>query len=191
MFVQISPIKDLLVLCVLGQSPKEAKGLLLSSIRDPNPVVFFEPKKIIETVTHYFLDESQMLYRMAVEEVPEDDYMLPLSEAEGAQLSVMEQACVEAAKEGISCELIDLKTLIPWDKETVEASVKKTGRLLVCILLYGIEEAHRELEAPVARVCGLDTPFPLVFEPFYLPTKNKVTRLETSFIFKRFDSDSD
>ncbi|XP_070047984.1 2-oxoisovalerate dehydrogenase subunit beta 2, mitochondrial-like isoform X2 [Nicotiana tomentosiformis] len=111
---------------VIPRSPHQAKGLLLSSIRDPNPVVFFEPK---------------MLYRMAVEEVPEDDYMLPLSEAEviregsditlvgwGAQLSTMEQACIEAAK----------------------------------------------LEAPVARVCGLDTPFPLVFEPFYLPTKNKI-----------------
>ncbi|WMV08845.1 hypothetical protein MTR67_002230 [Solanum verrucosum] len=142
---------------VIPRSPQQAKGLLLSSIRDPNPVVFFEPKvisfslalaslfcQIIGTVTHYFLDEFQLLYRMAVEEVPEDDYMLPLSEAEvlregtditlvgwGAQLSIMEQACVEAAKEGISCELIDLKTLIPWDKETVEASVKKTGRLLI------------------------------------------------------------
>lgn len=80
---------------VIPRSPKQAKGLLLSSIRDPNPVVFFEPKvisfclvpaspfcQIIETVAHYFLDESQLLYRMAVEEVPEDDYMLPLSEAE-------------------------------------------------------------------------------------------------------------
>ncbi|THG20558.1 hypothetical protein TEA_005198 [Camellia sinensis var. sinensis] len=114
---------------VIPRSPRQAKGLLLSSIRDPNPVVFFEPK---------------WLYRLAVEEVPEHDYMLPLSEAEviregsditlvgwGAQLSVMEQACVEAEKDGISCELIDLKTLIPWDKETVETSVKKTGRLLI------------------------------------------------------------
>ncbi|WVZ17803.1 hypothetical protein V8G54_010785 [Vigna mungo] len=114
---------------VIPRSPRQAKGLLLSCIRDPNPIVFFEPK---------------WLYRLAVEEVPEDDYMLPLSEAEviregsdvtlvgwGAQLSIMEQACTDAEKEGISCELIDLKTLIPWDKEKVEASVNKTGRLLV------------------------------------------------------------
>ncbi|XP_068634827.1 2-oxoisovalerate dehydrogenase subunit beta 1, mitochondrial isoform X3 [Aristolochia californica] len=113
---------------VIPRSPLQAKGLLLACIRDPNPVVFFEPK---------------WLYRQAVEEVPEHDYMLPLSEAEvisqgsditlvgwGAQLQVLEEASVEAAKEGISCELIDLKTLIPWDKETVEASVRKTGRLL-------------------------------------------------------------
>ncbi|KAH7532265.1 hypothetical protein FEM48_Zijuj04G0001500 [Ziziphus jujuba var. spinosa] len=84
------------------------------------------------------------LYRLSVEEVPEHDYMLPLSEAEviregnditlvgwGAQLSIMEQACIDAEKDGISCELIDLRTLIPWDKETVEASVRKTGRLLI------------------------------------------------------------
>ncbi|KAJ9541500.1 hypothetical protein OSB04_028006 [Centaurea solstitialis] len=140
---------------VIPRSPKQAKGLLLASIREPNPVVFFEPK---------------WLYRLAVEEVPEGDYTLPLSEAE----------------EGISCELIDLKTLIPWDKETVEASVRKTGRLLISheapvtggfgaeISASIVERCFLRLEAPVARVCGLDTPFPLVFEPFYMPTKNKI-----------------
>lgn len=169
---------------VIPRSPREAKGLLLSCIRDPNPVLFFEPK---------------WLYRLAVEEVPEHDYMLPLSEAEviregsditlvgwGAQLSVLEQACDAAAKEGVSCELIDLRTLIPWDRETVEASVKKTGRLLVSheapvtggfgaeISSSITERCFLRLEAPVARVCGLDTPFPLVYEPFYMPTKNKI-----------------
>ncbi|KAH1265842.1 2-oxoisovalerate dehydrogenase subunit beta 1, mitochondrial [Glycine soja] len=169
---------------VIPRSPREAKGLLLSCVRDPNPIVFFEPK---------------WLYRLAVEEVPEDDYMLPLSEAEvirqgsditlvgwGAQLSIMEQACLDAEKEGISCELIDLKTLIPWDKETVEASVNKTGRLLVSheapitggfgaeISASIVERCFSRLEAPVARICGLDTPFPLVFEPFYMPSKNKI-----------------
>ncbi|KAF1868359.1 hypothetical protein Lal_00008166 [Lupinus albus] len=163
---------------VIPRSPRQAKGLLLSCIRDPNPI---------------------WLYRLAVEEVPHDEYMLPLSEAEvirqgsditlvgwGAQLSIMEQACLDAEKEGISCELIDLKTLIPWDKETVEASVKKTGRLLISheapvtggfgaeISASIVERCFSRLEAPVARVCGLDTPFPLVFEPFYMPNKNKI-----------------
>ncbi|KAH0854640.1 hypothetical protein HID58_057816 [Brassica napus] len=140
------------------------------------------------------------LYRQAVEEVPEHDYMIPLSQAEviregsditlvgwGAQLTVMEQACLDAEKEGISCELIDLKTLLPWDKETVEASVKKTGRLLISheapitggfgaeISATILERCFLKLEAPVSRVCGLDTPFPLVFEPFYMPTKNKAS----------------
>ncbi|KAG2306554.1 hypothetical protein Bca52824_026302 [Brassica carinata] len=124
---------------VIPRSRREAKGLLLSSIRDPNPVVFSEPK---------------WLFRQAVEEVPEHDYMIPLSEAE----------------EGISCELIDLKTLLPWDKETVEASVKKTGRLLISHGApvtggFGAPQQSSNLEAPVSRVCGLDTPFPLVFEP--------------------------
>ncbi|OVA11544.1 Transketolase-like [Macleaya cordata] len=170
---------------VIPRSPKQAKGLLLASIRDPNPIVFFEPK---------------WLYRLAVEEVPEDDYMLPLSQAEvirqgsditlvgwGAQLAIMEQACADAEKEGISCELIDLRTLIPWDKETVEASVRKTGRLLVSheapvtggfgaeISASITERCFLRLEAPVARTCGLDTPFPLVFEPFFMPNKNKTT----------------
>ncbi|CAA6658574.1 unnamed protein product [Spirodela intermedia] len=169
---------------VPGLKPSEAKGLLLACIRDPNPVIFFEPK---------------WLYRLAVEEVPDHDYMLPLSQAEvmregtditlvgwGAQLLVMEQACEIAEKEGISCELIDLKTLIPWDKEAVEVSVNKTGRLLVSheapvtggfgaeIAASVVERCFLRLEAPVARVCGLDTPFPLVYEPFYLPTKNKI-----------------
>ncbi|XP_054805778.1 2-oxoisovalerate dehydrogenase subunit beta 1, mitochondrial isoform X4 [Prosopis cineraria] len=168
---------------VIPRSPQQAKGLLLSCIRDPNPVVFFEPK---------------WLYRLAVEEVPEDDYVLPLSEAEvlregrditlvgwGAQLSTMEQACLDAEKDGISCELIDLRTLIPWDKDMIEASVKKTGRLLISheapvtggfgaeISASIVERCFSRLEAPITRICGLDTPFPLVFEPFYMPTKNK------------------
>ncbi|KAJ4824268.1 hypothetical protein Tsubulata_021237 [Turnera subulata] len=132
------------------------------------------------------------LYRLAVEEVPEHDYMLPLSKAEviregsditlvgwGAQLAVMEQACTDAEK-------ANLKTLIPWDKETVEDSVRKTGRLLISheapvtggfgaeISASIIERCFTRLEAPISRVCGLDTPFPLVFEPFYMPTKNKI-----------------
>ncbi|XP_024358283.1 2-oxoisovalerate dehydrogenase subunit beta 2, mitochondrial isoform X3 [Physcomitrium patens] len=168
---------------VIPRSPSQAKGLLLASIRDPNPVVFFEPK---------------WLYRLAVEEVPVDDYTLPLSSAEvmrkgsditlvgwGAQLAIMEEACDEVSKLGISCELIDLRTLIPWDKELVEDSVNKTGRLLVSHEApvtggFGAEIAASitnscflRLQAPVSRVCGLDTPFPLVFEPFYMPTKNK------------------
>ncbi|CAN6439850.1 unnamed protein product [Victoria cruziana] len=169
---------------VIPRGPQQAKGLLLACIRDPNPIVFFEPK---------------WLYRLAVEEVPHDDYMLPLSQAEvilegnditlvgwGAQISVLEQACLDAERDGISCELIDLRTLIPWDKETVEASVRKTGRLLVSheapltggfgaeVCASIVERCFLRLEAPVTRVCGLDTPFPLVYEPFYMPTKNKI-----------------
>ncbi|EPS60890.1 hypothetical protein M569_13911, partial [Genlisea aurea] len=152
---------------VIPRSPKQAKGLLLSSIRDPNPIVFFEPKASQVSVANpkYIF---QMLYRLAVEDVPEDDYMLPLSEAEviregsditlvgwGAQLSVMEQACDEAEKDGICCELIDLKTLIPWDKETVEASVNKTGRLLISHEAPVTGGFGAEVAASIAQRCFL------------------------------------
>ena len=114
---------------VMPRSPAQAKGLLLACIRDPNPCIFFEPKA---------------LYRAAVEDVPEGDYMIPLGEAEplqtgtditvlgwGAQMRVLQKACDEAAKEGISCELIDLRSILPWDKAAIVRSVKKTGRLLI------------------------------------------------------------
>lgn len=179
---------------VIPRGPIQAKGLLLASIRDPNPTIFFEPK---------------WLYRQAVDDVTEEDYVLPLSQAEvvregnditvigwGAQMAVLDQACSDASKDGISCELIDLQTLVPWDKDTVEASVNKTGRLLVSheapitggfgaeVAASVVERCFLRLEAPVARVCGLDTPFPLVFEPFYMPTKNKVLEaIKTSVNF--------
>jgi len=115
----------------MPRGPREAKGLLTASILDPNPVVFFEPKA---------------LYRAAVADVPDDpDFMLELGRAEvvapgsdvtlvawGAQVGVAERAAAAAAEaRGLSCEVIDLQTLAPWDAETVEASVRKTGRLVV------------------------------------------------------------
>jgi len=169
---------------VIPSTPAEAKGLLLASIRDPNPVVFFEPKA---------------LYRSHTEPVPTGDYVIPLGKARivrpgtditvvgyGAQIHVLSEACEMAQKElNISCELIDLRTLSPWDKATVVESVKKTGRLIVsheapktCGFAAEIaqsvqEECFSYLEAPIQRVCGYDTPFPLVFEKFYLPDKYK------------------
>jgi len=169
---------------VMPSTPSDAKGLLLASIRDPNPVVFFEPKA---------------LYRAAVEDVPVGDYTVELGKAKtmrtgsditlvgwGGQLHVMAKACDMAAKEGISCELIDLRTLAPWDQEAVTASVVKTGRLIISheaprtsgfaaeISSTVQEECFLSLEAPVQRVCGYDTPFPLVFEKQYTPDVYKV-----------------
>lgn len=164
---------------VIPRSPIQAKGLLLASIRDPNPVIFFEPKA---------------LYRAAVEEVPEGDFVLPLGKAEimragndvtvvgyGAQMRVLEDACDLAEDAGISCELIDLRTILPWDIETVTESVRKTGRLVISheapktggfageIAATVQEHCFLSLEAPIQRVCGYDTPFPLVFEKQYVP----------------------
>lgn len=174
---------------VIPATPKEAKGLLLASIRDPNPVIFFEPKAI---------------YRVARnddDEVPLEDYEIPLSKARivregnditivgyGAQIHVIKEACEIAKNEfGVDCEIIDLRTILPWDKETVFNSVKKTGRLIVsheapktCGFAAELAQTVQEncfhyLEAPIMRVCGYDTPFPLVFEKLYNPDKYKIS----------------
>lgn len=169
---------------VMPRSPIQAKGLLLSSIRSQDPVIFFEPKA---------------LYRVAEEEVPDEDYEIPLGKAEilregtditivgyGTQTRRMIIADEMAKKEGISCELIDLRTILPWDVETVEKSVRKTGKLIVtheAPVTNGFasevsskiqERCFLHLEAPIKRVCGYDTPFPLVFEPMYLPDQYKL-----------------
>ena len=172
------------IVVVMPRGPKTAKGLLLASIRSPDPVIFLEPKA---------------LYRTAVEPVPTGDYELPLGVAEvlrpgsdvtvvgwGGHLKVLEEACAMAQSvSGISCELIDLQTILPWDVETVVQSVQKTGKLVVsheAPLTCGFgaevvatlqEHCFLSLEAPIQRMCGLDTPFPLVFEKYYLPNALK------------------
>jgi len=170
---------------VVPRDPVQAKGLLLASIRDENPVVFLEPKA---------------LYRAAVAEVPDGEFTLPLGEAEivqegsditlvgwGAQMRVI-QAAADMAKEkhGISCEIIDLRTLLPWDYHTVCESVNKTGRLVVSheapvtsgfgaeVIATVQKKCFYRLESPLQRVCGFDTPFPLAFEKVYLPDKLRV-----------------
>nr|WP_299242704.1 transketolase C-terminal domain-containing protein [uncultured Halomonas sp.] len=169
---------------VVPRNPHQAKGLLLAAIRDPDPVLFFEPKR---------------LYRASTGEVPEEDYQLPLGEAEvtkegdditllawGAQMEMVEKAAELAEKEGISCEIIDLRTIVPWDVETVVESVLKTGRLLVtheAPLTGGFageiaatiqQRCFLYLESPIARVTGLDTPFPLTLEKEYMPDHLKI-----------------
>jgi 2-oxoisovalerate dehydrogenase E1 component beta subunit len=169
---------------VVPRNPYQAKGLLLASIRDDNPVIFFEPKR---------------LYRASVGEVPEEDYELPLGKADvvqqgsditllawGAQVEIVEKAAALAASDGISCEIIDLRTILPWDIETVANSVTKTGRFIVsqeAPLTAGFaseiaatiqQECFLHLEAPIARVCGMDTPYPLALEKEYAADHLKI-----------------
>ncbi|MFQ3263632.1 MAG: 2-oxoisovalerate dehydrogenase E1 component beta subunit [Porticoccaceae bacterium] len=169
---------------VIPSTAYQAKGLLLSAIRDPDPVIFFEPKAI---------------YRAEVGEVPDYDYEIPLGVAEvvtegaditlvgwGAQMHQLHRAAKMALQDGISCEVIDLRTLLPWDLETVAASVNKTGRLIISheaprtggfageISAAVQEQCFLSLESPIMRVAGMDTPFPLVFEKEYLPDYLKV-----------------
>lgn len=169
---------------VMPSCPSDAKGLLLSSIRAPDPVVFFEPKA---------------LYRASVEEVPVGDYMVPLGKAKvkragsdvtivawGNQVNVAMKAADMAEAIGVSVEIIDLRTLLPWDTETVFNSVVKTGKLIITheapktggyaaeISAAVTEECFLNLETPIQRVCGYDTPFPLVHEKFYVPDHTKI-----------------
>jgi len=169
---------------VIPRNPYQAKGLLLASIRDDNPVIFFEPKR---------------LYRASVGEVPIEDYQLPLGKAEivqtgsditllawGAQMEILQKAADLATNDGISCEVIDLRSILPWDIETIANSVLKTGRLLVsqeAPLTAGFaseiaatiqQECFLHLESPVERVCGLDTPYPLALEKEYVADHLKI-----------------
>jgi 2-oxoisovalerate dehydrogenase E1 component beta subunit len=168
---------------VIPRDPYQAKGLLLASIRDKNPVLFLEPKR---------------LYRASIADVPEDDYELPLGKADlvqegtditllgwGAQIEILQKAAEMALDDGVSCEIIDLRSILPWDAEAVINSVMKTGRLLInheAPLTGGFaseitatiqEKCFLYLEAPITRVCGLDTPYPLAHETEYMPDETK------------------
>jgi pyruvate dehydrogenase E1 component beta subunit len=167
---------------VMPSSPYDAKGLLISSIRDPDPVIFFEPKRI---------------YRAFREEVPEDEYTIPLGQArvvtEGEELTMISWGasvvqCMQAIeKSQRSVELIDLRTIYPMDTETVARSVCKTGRAVVVheapkTAGFGAEIAARimehcflHLEAPVQRVAGFDTVMPYYkLELEYLPDAGRI-----------------
>ncbi|KAG2739234.1 pyruvate dehydrogenase [Suillus brevipes Sb2] len=177
---------------VIPRSPIQCKGLLLSAIRDPNPVIFMEPK---------------VLYRSAVEQVPIDDYALPLSRAEilipGSDLTLLTWGtpvyhCESALRllkspppslaplippslRSAKVELIDLRTILPWDIETVVESVRRTKRLVIVHeagMTGGVggeiaaevgKRAFLRLEAPVRRITGWDVPAALQFEKFNMP----------------------
>ncbi len=161
---------------VVPSNPYDAKGLLKSAVRDPNPVIFFEPKKG---------------YRMIKGEVPEDEYTVPIGPAkvtrQGADLSVFaygmmhyytQQAAEKVAAEGIDVEVVDLRTLYPVDRETILASVRKTGKALVVyednltggygaeVAASIAEGAFTDLDAPVRRLAGPDVPAVPFSHPF-------------------------
>lgn len=168
---------------VMPSSPYDAKGLLISAIRDPDPVLFFEPKRI---------------YRAFREEVPEDEYTVPIGEArvvcEGDEVTMVSWGasviqCMNAIEHAeCSIELIDLRTISPIDMETIAASVQRTGR---CIIVHEaprtaglgaeiatsiMEQCFLHLEAPVQRVCGFDTIMPYYkLELDYLPDADRIS----------------
>jgi pyruvate dehydrogenase E1 component beta subunit len=171
---------------VSPSNPYDAKGLLLAAMRNEDPVLFFEPKRI---------------YRAAKGDVPEEDYEVELGKArvirEGDQVTVIaygamlheaSQAVDEAAKLGIECELIDLRTLWPLDIDCLVTSSKKTGRIVIvheaprtCGLGAEISSLLQErcfvyLQAPIKRVTGWDTPFPYILENEYLPRAPRIVQ---------------
>jgi 2-oxoisovalerate dehydrogenase E1 component beta subunit len=164
----------------------DAKGLLKSAIRDNNPVLFFEHK---------------FLYRRIAGDLPEDDYTVPIGKAvvrrEGRDLTIVTygammhtslEASAELEKEGIEAEVIDLRTLLPLDRDTILASVAKTNKLLVVhedtrtggiageIAAMVTESAFEDLDGPIRRVTSLDTPVPYSppLENYFLPNAAKV-----------------
>ncbi len=169
---------------VMPASPYDAKGLLISAIRDPDPVLFFEPKRI---------------YRAFREEVPEDEYTIPIGQAKiveaGDDVTVVSWGamvvdCLKAMDElpeDLSVELIDLRTIYPLDIECIVESVKKTGRCVVVheapktagfgaeIAALVMERCFLNLEAPVQRVAGFDTFMPYYkLELEYLPSVQRI-----------------
>lgn len=167
---------------VVPSTPRDAKGLLLAAIRDPDPVLFMEPKHV---------------YRSFREEVPEGDVEEPIGEAavrrEGEAVTVvswgamMEPTTTAVEQLGVDAEVIDLRTIAPMDAETVLESVRKTGRCVVVhegprtggmgaeIVARINDDALMYLEAPVERVTGFDVPVPLLaMEDYYLPNPPRV-----------------
>jgi 2-oxoisovalerate dehydrogenase E1 component beta subunit len=169
---------------VVVSTPYDAKGLLKAAIRNDDPVVFMEPKR---------------LYRAIKEEVPGDDYLIPIGKAalrrQGDALTLVSyggpmvetlKAADEMAAAGLKAEVIDLRSVMPWDKEAVLNSVAKTGRLLMIseaprmasiaseVTATVSEELFDQLLAPPLRVTGFDTPYPLAQDKLYMPTVTRI-----------------
>ena len=179
MFTHVPGLK---VVC--PSNPADAKGLLTSAIRGDDPVIFMEPK---------------FFYRKPKAEVPAGEYMVPLGEAKvvrpGNQVTVIAwsamvatalEAAEKGAARGFDLEVIDLRTLVPFDQERILTSVKKTGRVVIVheaprtsgfggeLAATIQEKAILHLEAPILRVTGFDTPFPYTLEREYLPDADRV-----------------
>lgn len=170
---------------VVPSTPHDAKGLLISAIESDDPIIFMEPKRI---------------YRAIKQEVADDKFSIPIGKAKvltegtdvtviafGAMIRECQKALVLAKEEGISVELIDLRTIYPIDKETITKSIEKTGRLVVVaeapgsfsvgaeLIAIANEEAFLHLEAPPKRVMGFDTIVPLAKgEHFFMQTPEKI-----------------
>jgi len=171
---------------VYPSSPKDAKGLLTTAIRDDDPVVFMEPKR---------------LYRAFKEEVPDGEYLVPLGQARvrregddvvlisyGGSVAETLKAADALAEQGVSARVIDLRSLLPWDQDAVLEAVAQLGRVVLVseaprtagfvseIAATISEEVLDSLLAPPARVTGFDTPYPYAQDRDYLPGVNRILK---------------
>lgn len=177
---------------VIPSTPADTKGLLISAIRDEDPVLFMEPKR---------------LYRATKGEVPKGEHIVPLGKgrivregtdctvvAWGAMIDICEKAADEMAKKGRSIEIVDPRTLVPLDEKIILDSVKKTGRFCTVyeapktggfggeIATIVAEKAIEYLEGPISRVAGFDVPFPYTLEGVYMPDVRRVVKgIEKTF----------
>jgi 2-oxoisovalerate dehydrogenase E1 component beta subunit len=187
LFAHIAGIKT-----VIPSNPYDAKGLLIAAIEDNDPVVFFEPKRIYNGPFDGFYERPVTPWaKHPAAEVPDGHYTVPLGKAaivrEGEAITILAYgtmvhvALATAEAEGIDAEVIDLRTLVPVDIETIEESIRKTGRCLVVheatrtsgfgaeLAALVQERCFYHLEAPVTRVTGWDTPYPHSMEWAYFP----------------------
>jgi 2-oxoisovalerate dehydrogenase E1 component beta subunit len=171
---------------VMPSNPYDAKGLLVAALRDEDPVIFFEPKSI---------------YRTERKEVPETDYVVPLGKATtlrdgsdislvtyGAMVPLALRSAQEAAAEGIDVEVIDLRTLLPLDIGHIVHSIAKTNRAIILheapqtcgygaeLMAQIVEHGFWNLDAPLVRVTGFDTPLSYALEDDYMPTEQRVMK---------------
>jgi 2-oxoisovalerate dehydrogenase E1 component beta subunit len=177
---------------VIPSNPYDAKGLLIAAIEDPDPVIFFEPKRIYNGPFDGFYERPVTPWaKHPAAEVPDGHYTVPIGKAAVARAgeavtilaygTMVHVAIATAEAEGIDAEVIDLRTIVPVDIDAIEASVKKTGR---CVILHEAtrtsgfgaelsalvqERCFYHLEAPVQRVTGFDTPYPHSMEWTYFP----------------------
>src|SRR5215510_15001569 len=184
---------------VIPSTPYDAKGLLISAIEDDDPVIFMEPKRIYNGPFDGFHDRQvQPWSKHPASEVPEGYYKIPIGKAnvvkEGEALTIIAYgtmvhvALAAAAEAGIDAEIIDLRTLVPIDIETIVNSVEKTGR---CVIVHEAtrtsgfggelsalvqEHCFYKLEAPIERVTGYDTPYPHSLEWEYFPTPPRIIK---------------
>ncbi|HKJ16935.1 MAG TPA: alpha-ketoacid dehydrogenase subunit beta [Xanthomonadales bacterium] len=191
-FAHVTGIKT-----VMPSNPHEAKGLLISAIESNDPVVFFEPKRIYNGPFDGDPDKpAQSWSSHPMGEVPEDYFNIPLGQAnvveEGDELTIVTYGTIvhvaqaTAKKLGVRAEIIDVRTLMPLDMTTLQASVEKTGRCLVAHeatrfcgygaeLVASIQQAcFWHLEAPIERIAGWDTPYPHAFEWQYFPGQKRM-----------------